>query len=149
MKKLAFFLPLMFVWTSINAQNKILCLKNNKKIEFTTECTDSVYFIITMSDDTCTITLNIPLKYYHESDSVTVKIRRKTPFDVGDKIHVSYCYSVGLHDIARYLDPSMFPVSTTCGDDLFYSVDLFYKDEKMWDFESIPSIMECSSKIKD
>lgn len=134
MKKMAFFLTIMFVWMSINAQNKVLCLKNNKKIEFTTECTDSVYFIITMSDDSCTIKLNIPLKYYHEADSVTIKIRTKTLFDVGDKILASYCYSIGLHDIALYLDSNLFPFSTTCVDDFFIRLNFFYRDEKKYGF---------------
>ena len=143
MKKLVFFLFVMFVGTSLPAQNKLLCLTNNKTIAYTVDSTDSEYFSITLDIDSCTSTiLHVPSMYYRESDSIIIKIRKKISSDANNNIQTFYCYSVGAHDIALYLNSGMFPISVGSCDDLFYTVNLFYRDEKLWNYEPIPATMK-------
>ncbi len=143
MKKLVFFLFVMFVGTSLHAQNKLSCLMNNKTIAYTVDSTDSEYFSITLDVDSCTSTiLHVPSVYYREADSIIIKIRKKVSSDAYNNIQTFYCYSVGPHDIALYLNSDMFPISVGSCDDLFYTVELFYRDEKMWNYEPIPATMK-------
>ena len=139
MKKLVIYLFVIFVGTSLYAQNKLLCLLNNKTIAYTVDSIDSEYFSVTIDIDSCTSTvLNVPSMYYRESDSIIIKIRKKSS-DVNNNIQTFYCYSVGPHDIALYLNSDMFPISGENSDVFFYSVNLFYRDEKMWNCELIPA----------
>lgn len=134
MKKIQISLFVMMLGTSLHAQDKICCLLNNKIIAYNIDSTDSEFFRVTMETDSGSSTiLNIPSRYYRESDSIVVKIRKKELLDGNNSIQASYCYSVGPHDIALYLNPDLFSVSPERGDGLLYSIELFYQDEKMWD----------------
>lgn len=140
MKKLVIYLFVMFVGTSLHAQNKLLCSIKNKTIAYTVDSTDSEYFSITMDIDSCTSTvLNVPSMYYRESDSIIIKIRKRISSDANNNIQTFYCYSVGPHDIALYLNSDLFPISVGSSDVYFYSVNLFYRDEKMWNYELTPA----------
>lgn len=133
MKKALISFLMMFVGVSLHAQDKICCWKNNKLISYTIDSTDLTYFKVIMGVDSCTSTiLFIPSRYYRASDSIIVRIRKKQLFDGSNNIQTSYCYSVGPHNLALYLDPKLFPISSKSCKDFFYVVDLYYQDYKMW-----------------
>ena len=124
---------MVILGTCVIAQDKMHCLKNNKPIEYDIDSTDSEFFIIKIKGDSCSSTIfNIPSECYHESDSIIIKMRKKHLYDSNDNIKASYCYSVGMHTIALYLDPNPFLVSTNERDNLIYSIELYYPDEKKY-----------------
>lgn len=124
---------MIILGTSIFAQ-EIHCLKDNKPIEYDVDSTNSEFFIIKIKGDSCSSTIFIiPSEYYHESDSIIIMMRKKNLYDSDDDIKASYCYSVGRHNIALYLDPNLFRISTCERKHLVYSIELFYPDEKKYE----------------
>lgn len=133
MKKLVISSLLIIIGTCVIAQDKILCLKCNKPIGYDVDSVNSEFFVVNIEDDLCSSTLfDIPSQFYHESDSIIIKIKKGHLTDSNGNIKASYCYSVGMHNIALYLDPNLFGVSTCEGNNLSYSIELFFSDEKKY-----------------
>lgn len=133
MKKLALSLLIVVMGTCVLAQDKLYCFSNNKVIECNIDSTNSGYFLVTINVDSCSsMTINISSEYYYESDSIIIKIRKKNPSDGINYVHASYCYNVGPHNIALYLNPRLFNVSTKGSNDFFCSIELFYRDEEKY-----------------
>lgn len=133
MKKFVMSLFMVIIGTNVFAQEKIHCLKNNKTIDYHIDSANSECFKITINVDSCSSTMfKIPSVYYQESDSIIIKIRKKYLSDGNDDVHASYCFSIGRHDIALYLHPKLFPVSTSGSNSFVYSIELFYRDDKKY-----------------
>lgn len=124
---------MIILGTCVVAQDKMRCLMNNMPIEYDIDSTDSEAFIIKIKGNPCSlIVFNIPSKYYHESDSIIIKMKKKRSYDSSNKIKATYCYSIGMHNIALYLSPDLFSVSASEKYNLIYSIELFYPDEKKY-----------------
>lgn len=133
MKKLVISLLLVILGTSVLAQDKVHCSKNNKTIEYYIDSTDSEFYKITIYIDSCSSTMFIiPSVYYQESDSIYIKIKNKIISDSIDDVQASYCYSIGENDIALYLHPTLFPIAKSGSNDFLYSIELFYQDDKKY-----------------
>jgi hypothetical protein len=131
MKKLVISSLIIILGTCAIAQDKIHCLKNNKPIEHEIDSANSDFYTIKIKGNSCSSTIfSIPSEYYLESDSIIIRMRKKQLYDSNDNIKASYCYSIGLHNISLFLDPNLFRISTCGKNNLIYSIELFYPDDK-------------------
>ena len=120
---------MVFVSTNLIAQDKITCMRNNVKLAHVVDSTDSANIRVVISVDTNTATiLYVPCNYYNKSDSIVITLRKRYSYDGDDKMMASYCYRVGPHNIALYLDHRIFTLQCDEGDDLFYKTDFFFGD---------------------
>ncbi len=119
---------------NLSAQDKVVCRRKDKILEHSIEKKDSNVTISIIVDSCRLSIIQIPNKYYDMSDSIAIRIGKR--MDADNNSRICYCVISGKgiwHGAyALLLDPKFFPIKDE-DNNLFYNVDLYYKDWELYD----------------
>lgn len=116
-------------------QDKVICRQKSNLLAHSIDTTDSSYARIAIATEReRTSVVNVPMMYYTAADSIIIRVRKSIDGYDNGNMRVSYCYIVGPHHIALYMNPMSFSLKCPANDNLFYDIALYFKSRDWYNF---------------